>query len=75
MEYININEEVESWKNNRAFEKQRERDFRDGYMRGFKMATKIAEKKNLDMIFGSLDEGLLNEMIAYAEKDKTEVKK
>ena len=75
MEYININEEVESWKNNRAFEKQRERDFREGYMRGFKMATKIAEKKNLDMIFGSLDEGLLNEMIAYAEKDKTEVKK
>lgn len=73
MEYVNINEEVESWKNNRAFEKQRERDFREGYMRGFKMATIISDKKNLDMIVNSLDSGLLNEMIAYADREKEEV--
>ena len=83
MQYKDINEEVENWKNSwqqshymaKLTEKQREKDFREGYMRGFEVATKIAEKKNLDMILKSIDTGLLNEIVAYAEKDKTEVKK
>jgi hypothetical protein len=81
MQYKDINEEVENWKNSwqqsqymaKLTEKQREKDFREGYMRGFEIATKIADKKNLDMIFESMDTGLLNEMVAYAEKDKAEV--
>ena len=83
MEYVAINEEFDSWKDSwqeskfvsDLNERQRERDFREGYMRGFEMATKIAEKKNLDMILKSIDTGLLNEMVAYAEKDKAEVKR
>jgi hypothetical protein len=83
MKYENINEEYENWRGSwqdsklmaKLNEKQREKDFREGYMRGFEIATKIAEKKNLDMILKSIDTGLLNEMVAYAEKDKTEVKK
>jgi hypothetical protein len=81
MQYKDINEEVENWKNSwqqnhymaKLTEKQREKDFREGYMRGFEIATKISEKKNLDMILKSIDTGLLNEMVAYAEKDKAEV--
>jgi hypothetical protein len=81
MQYKDINEEVQNWKSSwqeshymaKLTEKQRERDFREGYMRGFEIATKIADKKNLDMIFESMDTGLLNEMVAYAEKDKAEV--
>lgn len=81
MEYININEEVENWKKSwqeskfisAMNEKQRQKDFRDGYMRGFQLATKISDKKNLDMIVNSLDSGLLNEMIAYADREKQEV--
>jgi hypothetical protein len=81
MEYTNINEELEDWKNSwreskfisAMNEKQRQKDFREGYMRGFKMATMISDKKNLDMIVNSLDSGLLNEMIAYADREKEEV--
>lgn len=81
MEYTNINEEVENWKKSwqeskfisAMNEKQRQKDFRDGYMRGFQLATKISDKKNLDMIVNSLDSGLLNEMIAYADREKQEV--
>ena len=81
MKYENINEECENWRGSwqdskfmaKLNEKQREKDFREGYMRGFEIATKIAEKKNLDMILKSIDTGLLNEMVAYAEKDKAEV--
>lgn len=81
MEYVNINEETDKWKDSwqesryiaKTTEKQRERDFREGYMRGFQMAEKISDKKNLDMIVNSLDSGLLNEMIAYADREKEEV--
>lgn len=81
MEYININEQVDNWKASwqesqymaKINEKQREKDFREGYMRGFQIATKISDKKNLDMILASIDTGLLNEMVTYAEKDKKEV--
>lgn len=81
MEYININEQVDKWKDSwqesqymaKLNEKQREKDFREGYMRGFQIATKITDRKNLDMILKSIDTGLLNEMVAYAEKDKAEV--
>ena len=52
MEYIGINEECEKWRGTwqdsefiaKINERQRERDFRDGYMRGFEMAIKAAEK-------------------------------
>lgn len=52
MEYIEINEQCEKWRGtwqDSKFmadlnERQRERDFREGYMRGFEMATKAAEK-------------------------------
>lgn len=52
MEYIGINEECEKWRGTwqdsefmaKINERQRERDFRDGYMRGFEMALKAAEK-------------------------------
>lgn len=52
MEYIGINEEYEAWRGtwqDSKFmadlnERQRERDFREGYMRGFEMAIKEAEK-------------------------------
>lgn len=52
MEYIGINEECEKWRGTwqdsefmaKINERQRERDFREGYMRGFEMAMKAAEK-------------------------------
>lgn len=52
MEYKEINEEFEDWKQtwqeseflNKIIEKRKERDFREGYMRGFEMALKAAEK-------------------------------
>ena len=52
MEYIGINEECQEWRGtwqDSKFmadlnERQRERDFREGYMRGFEMAIKEAEK-------------------------------
>lgn len=52
MEYIGINEQCEEWRGtwqDSKFmadinERQRERDFREGYMRGFEMALKAAEK-------------------------------
>lgn len=52
MEYVGINEECEAWRGtwqDSKFmadlnERQRERDFREGYMRGFEMAIKAAEK-------------------------------
>ena len=81
MNYIEINKAWEDYKETlqqsaymeRLNIKQRELDFREGYMRGFQIATKISDKKNLDMIFESMNTGLLNEMVAYAEKDKKEV--
>ena len=83
MEYTNINEELENWKNSwreskfisAMNEKQRQKDFREGYMRGFKIATIISDKKNLDMIVNSLDSGLLNEMVAFADREKVEVRR
>jgi len=83
MEYTNINEELEHWKNSwreskfisAMNEKQRQKDFREGYMRGFKIATIISDKKNLDMIVNSLDSGLLNEMVAFADREKVEVRR
>ncbi len=52
MEYLNINEEYERWRESwqeskfmsDLNERQRERDFREGYIRGFEMALKAAEK-------------------------------
>jgi hypothetical protein len=52
MEYVGINEECEKWRGTwqdsefmaKINERQRERDFRDGYMRGFEMALKATEK-------------------------------
>lgn len=52
MEYIAINEQCQEWREtlqdskfmSDLNERQRERDFREGYMRGFDMATKAAEK-------------------------------
>lgn len=52
MEYLAINEEFDNWKEtwqeseflNKIIEKRKERDFREGYMRGFEMALKAAEK-------------------------------
>ena len=83
MEYIEINEQCEKWRGtwqDSKFmadlnERQRERDFREGYMRGFEMATKVADKKTLKMYLDSLDQDLLQELIAYAEKNKPEVKR
>jgi hypothetical protein len=83
MEYIGINEECEKWRGTwqdsefmaKITERQRERDFRDGYMRGFEMAKKEIEKKTLEMYLSSLDKDLLQEMVKYAEKNKPEVKR
>lgn len=52
MEYIGINEECQEWRGTwqdsefmaKMNERQREKDFRDGYMRGFEMALKQAGK-------------------------------
>ncbi len=52
MEYIGINEEYQDWRETWQDSnfmadltiRQRERDFREGYMRGFEMALKAAEK-------------------------------
>ena len=81
MEYVGVNEQCQEWKGtcqDSKFmadlnERQRERDFREGYMRGFEMATKVADKKTIKMYLESLDQDLLQEMIAYAEKNKPEV--
>lgn len=81
MEYIAINEEFQDWRETWRDSnfmadltiRQRERDFREGYMRGFEMAIKENNKKTLKMLLDSLDHGLLQEMIAYAEKDKPDV--
>jgi hypothetical protein len=52
MEYTGINEEYQDWRETWQDSnfisdltiRQRERDFREGYMRGFEMALKAAEK-------------------------------
>ena len=52
MEYIGINEEFDTWRETwqdskfiaELTQRQRERDFREGYMRGFEMALKQAGK-------------------------------
>jgi hypothetical protein len=83
MEYVGINEECEKWRGTwqdsefmaKINERQRERDFRDGYMRGFEMAIKVADKKTIKMYLDSLDQDLLQEVIAYAENNKPEVKR
>jgi len=58
MEYIAINEEFDSWKDSwqeskfvsDLNERQRERDFREGYIRGFEKAILILkENKNEDL--------------------------
>lgn len=58
MEYVAINEEFDSWKDSwqeskfvsDLNERQRERDFREGYMRGFEKAILILkENKNEDL--------------------------
>jgi hypothetical protein len=49
MEYIGINEECEKWRGTwqdsefmaKINERQRERDFREGYRRGFEMAKNL----------------------------------
>ena len=83
MEYIAINEEYQDWRETWQDSnfmadltiRQRERDFREGYMRGFEMATKVADKKTIKMYLESLDQDLLQEMVKYAEKNKPEVKR
>lgn len=83
MEYIGINEECEEWRDTwqesefmaRMTERNRERDFREGYMRGFEMALKVADKRITQMYLNSLDQDLLQEMVAYADKNKPEVKR
>jgi len=83
MEYLNINEEYERWKEtlqeskfmSDLGERQRERDFREAYMRGFEMATKAADKKTTKMYLDSIDQDLIQEMVAYADKNKPEVKR
>lgn len=59
MEYIAINEEFDDWRSTWQDSnfladltiRQRERDFREGYMRGFEMAIKAAEKvKRVEVI-------------------------
>jgi hypothetical protein len=52
MEYVGINEEYDnykdSWQDSKFIvelnQRQREKDFREGYRRGFEMAIKAAEK-------------------------------
>ena len=52
MEYVGINEEYDnykdSWQDSKFIvelnQRQREKDFREGYRRGFEMAIKVAEK-------------------------------
>ena len=52
MEYIGINEECQEWRGTwqdsefmaKMNERQREKDFRDGYMRGFELALSQAGK-------------------------------
>jgi hypothetical protein len=52
MEYIGINEEFDTWREtlqdinfiSDLTLRQRERDFREGYKKGFEMAIKAAEK-------------------------------
>jgi hypothetical protein len=83
MEYVGINEQCEEWRGTwqdsefmaKMSERNRERDFREGYMRGFEMALKVVEKKTLEMYLSSLDKDLLQEMVKYAEKNKPEVKR
>ena len=83
MEYVAINEEFDSWKDSwqeskfvsDLNERQRERDFREGYMRGFEIATKAADKRTIKMCLESFEQDLLQEMVAYAEKNKPEVKR
>jgi len=83
MEYVGINEQCEDWRGTwqdsefmaKINERQRERDFRDGYMRGFEMAKIDAKKELENVFFNSLDQDLLQEMVKYAEKNKPEVKR
>lgn len=83
MEYVGINEQCEDWRGTwqdsefmaKVNEKKRERDFREGYMRGFEMAKIDAKKELENVFFKSLDQDLLQEMIKYAEKNKPEVKR
>jgi hypothetical protein len=83
MEYIGINEEYQEWRETWQDSnfmadltiRQRERDFREGYMRGFKMAKIDAKKELENVFFNSLDQDLLQEITAYAEKNKPEVKR
>jgi hypothetical protein len=81
MEYIAINEEFQNWRETWQDSnfmadltiRQRERDFREGYMRGFEIATKTADRKNLQIYLDSLDQDLLQEIVAYAEMKKPKV--
>lgn len=81
MEYIAINEEFLDWRatwqdSNYMADltvRQRERDFREGYMRGFEIATKAADKRTVKMYLESFEQDLLQEIVAYAEKNKPEV--
>jgi hypothetical protein len=59
MEFEKINEQCKEWRDtwqeskfvSDLNEKQRERDFREGYMRGFEMATKDTSKvKRVEVI-------------------------
>jgi hypothetical protein len=83
MEYVGINEQCEDWRGTwqdsefmaKMTERNRERDFREGYMRGFEMAKIDAKKELENVFFNSLDQDLLQEMVKYAEKNKPEVKR
>jgi hypothetical protein len=83
MEYVGINEQCEEWRGTwqdsefmaKMSERNRERDFREGYMRGFEMAKIDAKKELENVFFNSLDQDLLQEMVKYAEKNKPEVKR
>jgi hypothetical protein len=77
MEYIGINEEYQEWRETWQDSnfmsdltiRQRERDFREGYMRGFKMAKSISVENTAEYI----DRHIVQAMVETAQQNKPEV--
>jgi hypothetical protein len=79
MEYVGINEQCEEWRGTwqdsefmaKINERQRERDFRDGYMRGFEIAKSISVENTAEYI----DRHIVQAMVETAKQNKPEVKR
>lgn len=81
MEYVGVNEQYEAWKGTwqdskfmaELNERQRERDFREGYMRGFEIATKVEQNKSTIIALEGLSKEVLNDMRKEVELSRVEV--